>query len=716
MGWAACCASYCEAAEIPPALGSGAQPLDVVRCRLIAPICTFSGSDSKVEALSIEQAEALYLQCADQSLDASVLLICYAPWCSHCKLMEEEVSASAAAAAAPSPFSPRTPPPTPRLHPTPPAQIETLAQALAQQQGARVLKLRSDLASTRYFAKQVLQVQTYPSILFFPRQSQMFYKYQHSLRSAEALLSFVNTISASHGGPRWSLEPRAGAEQRQRQQRQQTASAAAVAAGPSTEAATAPAQQLVAASTSTEAATVPAQQLVAASTSTEAATEAAAVPAAAAQASATQHIAAVAVAPPAPRWLPAPGATTALALAAGLAAAAAAAAAARRGAAGGAAVAGGVAASQPAGDIDRSIGSVASLLWQLLKLRLSMCARPLAAAASAGAQQAGEAPQRPATPSHQLTLEEDPVEALAAELLDSLPDKARSPAGGGSGGDNSPGARRLRMQVAGALVDSAPAPASLDYGRREGERSRDARDVRDAREAREAAREARDAKEARDAREGRSPGGGRGLQLHPHTAGRSSSQRVRALLDTQEDEEFYLSSGALGEHHHRCGAAAPGGRGGGGGGAALPAVLRGLWGGPSIEAGSCFAQLVPWPCAGLARRRMAAWTAATLRARRRRARAPPTPPTLPTPPPPPPAHRPPTGRTGRTGQRRRTPAAAAAQQGASGGPGHPRWSCPAAAPVIKRPAARAAAPQWWCRSCFTRSRCRRSRWRRRRRC
>ena len=50
-----------------------------------------AGSGSKVQGISIEHAEQLYLSCADQKLDHSVLLVCYAPWCSYCKDIEAEV-------------------------------------------------------------------------------------------------------------------------------------------------------------------------------------------------------------------------------------------------------------------------------------------------------------------------------------------------------------------------------------------------------------------------------------------------------------------------------------------------------------------------------------------------------------------------------------------------------------------------------------------------
>lgn len=417
-----------------------------------------------------------------------------------------------------------TPYPPPTSHPLTPAlpQVETLASALSQQQGVQVLKLRSDVPSARYFAKQVFQVHTYPTLLFFPAGSAMFYKYHSPERTAQALLGFINNISSSHSGPKWQLGKAPAKVVRGKAQKQAASASAASPATAATVTATATADksaelQVAAAvaeagtdqaaaaaplaGCSADAAAAPGEAPAASYTAAEGTPTSADAPAEqAAAAPATEAVATAGSAshaperlqrasaptagfqagmPRLPTGLPS-GAPTQMLLTA-MAAAAAVVLPAALTAAGIIKPAGrtpsvtarAAASLQPtpsaaspepqgAGDIDRSIGSLATLLFSLMKLRLDLwldnistatakllqlpghhepydhatdtgasaststraaaaSAAPATAAAAAGA--GARASQRPGTQQPGVgDGEEDPVEALAAQLLGSLPE------------------------------------------------------------------------------------------------------------------------------------------------------------------------------------------------------------------------------------------------------------------------------------------------------
>lgn len=102
-----------------------------------------------------------------------VLLVVYAPWCPYCRSLEPEV--------------------------------DHLATSLQGQGPVQVAVFRGDLQGHRAFAKEVLTVQTLPTVLLFPRNSNVFFKYRSPHRDATSLLRFINSL-CQHGRPTWALE------------------------------------------------------------------------------------------------------------------------------------------------------------------------------------------------------------------------------------------------------------------------------------------------------------------------------------------------------------------------------------------------------------------------------------------------------------------------------------------------------------------------------
>lgn len=45
-----------------------------------------------MQSISLQEAEQLYLKLPERSNDKHVMLVMYAPWCSHCKAMETQVT------------------------------------------------------------------------------------------------------------------------------------------------------------------------------------------------------------------------------------------------------------------------------------------------------------------------------------------------------------------------------------------------------------------------------------------------------------------------------------------------------------------------------------------------------------------------------------------------------------------------------------------------
>ncbi|XP_030533370.1 5'-adenylylsulfate reductase 3, chloroplastic-like isoform X1 [Rhodamnia argentea] len=88
------------------------------------------------------------------------LVVCYAPWCRFCQAMED-------------------------------SYVE-LAEKLAGN-GVKVGKFRAD-GGQKEFATQHLQLESFPTVLFFPRHSSKPIKYPSEKRDVDSLMAFVNAL------------------------------------------------------------------------------------------------------------------------------------------------------------------------------------------------------------------------------------------------------------------------------------------------------------------------------------------------------------------------------------------------------------------------------------------------------------------------------------------------------------------------------------------
>ena len=89
------------------------------------------------------------------------LVVLYAPWCPFCQAME--------------------------------GSFVELAEKLAGSSGVKVGKFRAD-GDEKEFAKNELQLGSFPTILFFPKHSSQPIKYSSEKRDVESLMAFVNAL------------------------------------------------------------------------------------------------------------------------------------------------------------------------------------------------------------------------------------------------------------------------------------------------------------------------------------------------------------------------------------------------------------------------------------------------------------------------------------------------------------------------------------------
>ncbi|KAG2500811.1 hypothetical protein HYH03_001573 [Edaphochlamys debaryana] len=129
-----------------------------------------------VRLASVAEAKQLYLQQCDRGNSQNTLLVLFAPWCPHCRDMEDE--------------------------------LERLAEGLAHVSAVRVVAVNADTTEGRVFAREVLGVAYYPAIITFPQHSRTFYKYKGRSRDADSLLRFLNMTCCSQQEQMWALEPR----------------------------------------------------------------------------------------------------------------------------------------------------------------------------------------------------------------------------------------------------------------------------------------------------------------------------------------------------------------------------------------------------------------------------------------------------------------------------------------------------------------------------
>ncbi|PNW74801.1 hypothetical protein CHLRE_12g509250v5 [Chlamydomonas reinhardtii] len=130
-----------------------------------------------VRLATISDARQLYLSQCDRANSQNTLLVLYAPWCPHCREMEDE--------------------------------LERLAEGLSHEQNVRVVAVNGDSPEGRIFSREVLGVAYYPSIISFPEHSRTFYKYKGRQRDAESLLRFLNMTCCSRAreDQMWTLRP-----------------------------------------------------------------------------------------------------------------------------------------------------------------------------------------------------------------------------------------------------------------------------------------------------------------------------------------------------------------------------------------------------------------------------------------------------------------------------------------------------------------------------
>ncbi|EFJ50569.1 hypothetical protein VOLCADRAFT_88507 [Volvox carteri f. nagariensis] len=128
-----------------------------------------------VRLASVGEAKELYLRQCDRGNSQNTLLVLYAPWCPHCRDMEDE--------------------------------LERLAEGLSHVSAVRVVAVNCDAAEGRMFAREVLGVAYYPSIISFPEHSRTFFKYKGRQRDAESLLRFLNMTCCAREDQMWSLRP-----------------------------------------------------------------------------------------------------------------------------------------------------------------------------------------------------------------------------------------------------------------------------------------------------------------------------------------------------------------------------------------------------------------------------------------------------------------------------------------------------------------------------
>ncbi|PNH07955.1 hypothetical protein TSOC_005545 [Tetrabaena socialis] len=87
------------------------------------------------------------------------------------------------------------------------AFLERLAEGLSHEAAVRVVAVNGDSAEGRLFAREVLGVAYYPSVIAFPAASRTFYKYKGRSRDAEALLRFLNMTCCAREDAMWALRP-----------------------------------------------------------------------------------------------------------------------------------------------------------------------------------------------------------------------------------------------------------------------------------------------------------------------------------------------------------------------------------------------------------------------------------------------------------------------------------------------------------------------------
>ncbi|GFR44864.1 hypothetical protein Agub_g6207, partial [Astrephomene gubernaculifera] len=134
----------------------------------------WAGSDH-VRLASVSDARQLYLRQCERGNSQNTLLVLFAPWCPHCRDMEDE--------------------------------LERLAEGLSAVPAVRVVAVNGDSPEGRLFAREVLGVAYYPSIIAFPQHSRTFFKYKGRQRDAEALLRFLNMTCCAREDAMWSLRP-----------------------------------------------------------------------------------------------------------------------------------------------------------------------------------------------------------------------------------------------------------------------------------------------------------------------------------------------------------------------------------------------------------------------------------------------------------------------------------------------------------------------------
>ncbi|GLC43859.1 hypothetical protein PLESTB_000915900 [Pleodorina starrii] len=126
-----------------------------------------------VRLANVGEAKELYLRQCDRGNSQNTLLVLYAPWCPHCRDMEDE--------------------------------LERLAEGLSHVSAVRVVAVDADCVEGRMFAREVLGVAYYPSIISFPAHSRTFFKYKGRQRDAESLLRFINMTCCAREDQMWAL-------------------------------------------------------------------------------------------------------------------------------------------------------------------------------------------------------------------------------------------------------------------------------------------------------------------------------------------------------------------------------------------------------------------------------------------------------------------------------------------------------------------------------
>eukprot|EP00270_Netrium_digitus_P022302 TRINITY_DN995_c0_g1_i1.p1 TRINITY_DN995_c0_g1~~TRINITY_DN995_c0_g1_i1.p1 ORF type:complete len:507 (+),score=134.52 TRINITY_DN995_c0_g1_i1:47-1522(+) len=118
--------------------------------------------DPSITALTLDSVKQVAHPEGGKGREEPWLVVLYAPWCPFCQAME--------------------------------AALDALARSLASSSPVRVGKLRADLPDVRPFAEASLQLVTFPTILFFPKNSTSVIKRKSERRDEASLLRWIKNF------------------------------------------------------------------------------------------------------------------------------------------------------------------------------------------------------------------------------------------------------------------------------------------------------------------------------------------------------------------------------------------------------------------------------------------------------------------------------------------------------------------------------------------